>query len=132
MERIKKEQCYSVLITIALIGVIIGLCYVMLCACVEVPSDPVVTVDPVTGIATIELPEWKASVSETILAVAEEGLTALDTIILGGGSLAAIIAAAFGVKKGVAVRKQAQEKKKVALTEEIKRVNKAMKAHKKA
>ena len=78
-----------------------------------------------------ELPEWKASVSETIMAVAEEGLTALDTIILGGGSLAAVIAAAFGVKKGVAVRKQVQEKKKVALTEEIKRVNKALKGHKK-
>ena len=128
MDRIKKEQCYSVLITIALIGVIVGLCFV-LCSCVETPSDPVVTVDPVTGIATIQMPEWKPSVSETILAVAEEGLTALDTIILGGGSLAAIIAAAFGVKKGVAVRKQAQEKKKVALTEEIKRVNEELKNH---
>lgn len=130
MDRLQKEKLYSILVTIVLLGLIVAVSY-LLCACVEVPSDPVVTVDPVTGIATIELPEWKPSVSETIIAVAEEGMTALETILLSGGSLAGVLAAALGVKKGVAVRKQAQEKKKVALTEEIKRVNKAMKDHKK-
>ena len=91
--------------------------------CIDVPSDPVVTIDPETGLATVKVPEWKPSVAETVKQGAEIGLDAIETILLGGGSAASVLAALFGIKKGVKAKQAANEKKKQALVEEIAKYN---------
>lgn len=93
--------------------------------CMEVPSEPVVSIDPETGTATIKVPEWKPSVAETVKQGAEIGLDALETILIGGGSAASVLASLFGIKKAVKAKKAANEKKKVDLAKAIAEYNAA-------
>jgi hypothetical protein len=97
-----------------------------LIGCMEVPAEPVIDIDPETGIATVRVPEWKPSVAETIKTGAEIGLSALEQILIGGGSLAGVLAAVFGVPKAVKAKKAANEKKKVELAKEIAKANKEL------
>ena len=68
-----------------------------------------VEVDPVTGVVAMPIPNYSTSISETVKAGAEEGMSFLEGIAVGGGSLASVIAAVFAAIKRTKRRMRVKE-----------------------